>query len=446
MAADNTLKKLLNFDFRATFYKQTANGMLDEKVIAQNIHRLHKVKEKFIDTPSEDPLDIYNLIQRLRSYYESNTSTESLDFKFKELRLISYNIPRSDFKFCRYIIQILKNKWYVSYNGGLIHTLLRNWNQFELDIKSMLIDELKVHIKTSSYSEILPYLSDNGAYQLGYKICKENRNIYDCCKSFKLASNRISYSYFTGVLRGYYETSSSVNYEELGQILLKHNNTLADKLILSRLIVQQYDKSNIPYQLFNLAMERIGDPYINSLWATPDMATREETDIINSARKIMIMVISSRVINVFFNSLCNDTSRLNFWLKRTSEIQDFKVYGSVDSRNIVSSRLNNSIVNSKFNLVGGKSDNCALVMHIEDYVIVEFSGGGALYVYLKRSRYYNEVFNKKIEKIDDLKQPYIPQLINLSYDYMNMNPEGRLVHSGNWQYRLDRWFKKQINK
>ena len=74
--------------------------------------------------------------------------------------------------------------------------------------------------------------------------------------------------------------------------MLKHNNTLADKFILSRLIVQQYDKSNIPYQLFNLAMERIGDPYINSLWATPDMATREETDIINSARKIMIMVIS----------------------------------------------------------------------------------------------------------------------------------------------------------
>ena len=84
-------------------------------------------------------------------------------------------------------------------------------------------------------------------------------------------------------------------------------------------------------------------------------------------------------------------------------------------------------------------------MYIDNFVIVEFSAGGALYVYQKGTNYYKETFNKKIEKIDDLKQPYMPQLIISSYDYMDMNSEGRMVHSGNWRYRLEMWFMEKID-
>jgi hypothetical protein len=50
------------------------------------------------------------------------------------------------------------------------------------------------------------------------------------------------------------------------------------------------------------------------------------------------------------------------------------------------------------------------------------------------------------EKIDDLKQPYMPQLINSTYDYLYMNSEGKMVHSGNWRYRLGLWFQKKVDK
>ena len=446
MVADNALKNILNFDFRETFYKQTAIGMLSEDVVVQNINRLNRVKEQFTNTPYDNRTDIDNVLNRLRKYYESKRNVDSVNFGIKELCLISYHIPQSDFKFCKYILQILRNKWYASYTSGLIHSLLRNWYLFDPDIRLLLKEELSHSIKTSRYADIEQYLSDNGAYQLGYRLYKENKSVYDCCKSFNLAANRISYSYFTGVLKGYYEMAQTVNYEKLRQALRQHNNTLADKVIISRLIVRQYDNSNVAHQLFDLAIERIGDPYIESSWAIPNMATREESEIIKKAQKAMVQIISSKVINVFFSTLCCDTSRLNFWLRLTSLIEDFKVYGPAYLKNDILSKLDDSIVKAKFCEINGKGENCALVMYVKNYVIVEFSGSGALYIYNKGSDYHNMSLGRKIEKIDDLKQPYMPQLIYNSYDYMSMNAEGRMVHSGNWQYRLDMWFKRQIGK
>lgn len=446
MAADNKLKKELDFQYRATFFKQTAIGMLDGSITTHNIARLQNVKNLFANDPCKSSIEIEKLINKLRIYYESHTPIESLNLRFRELRLISYNIPHNDFKFCKYILSILMYKWYSTYTSGLVHCLLKYWNGYESDVKTIIKDTLTKYINSSPYAALLPYLSDNGAYQLGYKLYKENCKIYDCCRNFNLSSNRISYSYFTGVLKGYYETAKNIDFTELEKVLTSHNNTIADKFILSRLIVNQYSKANIPYQLFNLALSRIGDPYIDSMWAIPNSATKEETDIIKSAKRIMIQIISSKVINIFFNSLCNDNDRLEFWLKHTAEIQDFKVYGSVYSQNVILSRLDNTIVKTKLNVVGGKSDNCALVMYIDNFVIVEFSAVGALYVYQKGTDYYNRTFNKRIEKIDDLKQPYMPQLINSTYDYLYMNSEGKMVHSGNWRYRLGLWFQKKVDK
>ena len=446
MAMDDTLKKLVGFNYRATYFKQTAEDMLDDSVTTRNIVRLQNVKDNFTNEPREDIVKCKNLINILREYYESLTLIKNIKMGYRELRLVSYNIPIKDFQFCKYILSILEHKWYPSYINGLIYCLLKNWNYFESDIQAIIKETLISHVISPHHANIVSYLSDNGAYQLGYKLYKENRSIYDCCRMFNLSSNKVSYSYFTGVIKGFYETNINVDYTELCQILRCHNNTQIDKIVLSRLIVNQYKRQNISPQLFDLVIERIGSPYIDSQWAIPSIATKEESYIITSAKKIICNIISSKIINIFFNSLCHDSLRLEFWLKHTDKIQDFKVYGSELSQNTLLSKLDCVIINSKFNLISGKSDNCALVMYINNYVVVEFSTGGALYVYQIGSKYNNIIFNKKIEKIDDLKLPYMSQLINSSYDYLYMNMEGRMVHSGNWQYRLDRWFSKMIDK
>ena len=62
MAADNKLKKELDFQYRATFFKQTAIGMLDGSITTHNIARLQNVKNLFANDPCKSSIEIEKLI------------------------------------------------------------------------------------------------------------------------------------------------------------------------------------------------------------------------------------------------------------------------------------------------------------------------------------------------------------------------------------------------
>jgi hypothetical protein len=124
------------------------------------------------------------------------------------------------------------------------------------------------------------------------------------------------------------------------------------------------------------------------------------------------------------------------------------VYGSEVSRSSISYKLDSRVLNRYFKVVNSRNENCALVLFTADYALVEFSHSGALYAYKKNSELYNLTINRRfgIEKVDDLKLGYIDNLIDIDDEQMHMNEEGRMVHIGNWPYRLDRWFRKKIRK
>ena len=46
---------------------------------------------------------------------------------------------------------------------------------------------------------------------------------------------------------------------------------------------------------------------------------------------------------------------------------------------------------------------------------------------------------------DDFEEQ-IKYLVDNDYGQMYMSDEGRMVHIGNWQYRLDRWLRNKIQK
>ena len=56
------------------------------------------------------------------------------------------------------------------------------------------------------------------------------------------------------------------------------------------------------------------------------------------------------------------------------------------------------------------------------------------------------MLGRKIERLDDLKLSYLGNLVDNDYGQMYMSDEGRMVHIGNWQYRLDRWLRNKIQK
>ena len=156
----------------------------------------------------------------------------------------------------------------------------------------------------------------------------------------------------------------------------------------------------------------------------------------------MLIAISSKFIHIFFSSLCKDKARMKFWLERIETIDYFKVYGSIISKNSIQYKLDPKIINRHFEVVNTRNENCALQLCIKDYVLVEFSGSGALYAYKKGSINYNMAFKHKIDRLDDLKLSFLGNLVDIDFGQMYMNDEGRMVHSGNWQYRLEKWLRK----
>ena len=448
MFDNKDIKKALDFHFRATFYSQNAIDLLDDKVVLSNIERIQKIQSSIAgaDIQSEDATSI---IEEIRVSYNLGLAAEDVDVPTRALRAVCFCVPTRDFSFASYILKIIEHNWVSIFTRGLIHSLLRDWTIFELDIRTSLIALLDKYIKkagSDKYISLLPYLTINGGYQLGYSIVNSRKDIYTCCDTFRISRNRITYTYFSDVLTGYFEHSKDCDIKHIEKILSLHNNSYTDKRVISRLLVNAWKKKNIPAELYDLAVKRIGDPSIGSKWVAPEYATREERSLIEEAKRIMHIALSSKFIHVFFNSLCQDSSRLKFWLEHVDYIEDFMVYGSEVSRSSISYKLDPRILNRHFKVVASRNENCALVLFTTDYALVEFSLTGALYAYKKDSELYKLTLKQRIEKVDDLKLGFLGNLVDTDDGRMYMNEEGRMVHSGNWPYRLDRWFRKMIKK
>lgn len=448
MFDNKDIKKALNFHFRATFYSQNATGLLDDNVVLSNIERIQRIQASIKESDIETE-DVTNIIQEIRVSYNLGLSEDKIDISTRALRAICYCIPTRDFSFARYILRIIELNWKSIFTRGLLHSLLRDWTNFELDIRTSLITFLDTRFKragSDKYISLLPHLTINGGYHLGYNIVNIGKDVSICCDTFRISRNRITYTYFSDVLAGYFEHKTDCDMKYVENILSLHNNSYTDKRVISRLLVNAWKKRYIPSALYDLAIKRIGDPSIGSKWTVPECASREERSLIEEAKRIMQITISSKFIRIFFNSLCYDPERLTFWLEHIDYIEDFTVYGSNLSRNSITYKLDPKVLNRHFKIVYNKNENCAIVLFTSDHALVEFSHTGALYAYRKDSEHYNLVIKQKIEKVEDLKLAYLGNLIDIEDGDMYMHEEGRMVHSGNWTYRLDRWFRKMAKK
>jgi hypothetical protein len=412
------------------------------------MERIERMQGSLDECESETE-DVTTIIADLKTSYNAGVPANQVHIHKRALRAGCFWIPTRDFAFARYILEVIELNWVSMFTRGLLHSLLRDWTSFDLDIRTSLITYLEKHIKksgTEKYASLLPYLTVNGGYQLGHGASGENKDIFSCCDLFRIARNRLTYTYFSDVITGYFEHAKRYEIEHLDKVLTLHNNSYTDKRVLSRLIVNAWKNKNLPPELYDLAIKRIGEPSIDSKWTAPEIASREERRMIEEAKRIMYIAISSKVIHVFFNSLCQDKTRLKFWLEHIDCIEDFMVYGSEASRSSISYKLEPRVLNKHFKTVTSKTGNCALVLHTSEYALIEFSQSGALYAYKKNSELYNLTVKRRIEKIDDLKLGFLNNLVDQIDGELYMKEEGRMIHSGNWPYRLDRWFRKMIRK
>ena len=223
------------------------------------------------------------------------------------------------------------------------------------------------------------------------------------------------------------------------------------KLVLCDLVIRAEEKKDNAVQLeLRSTINRIlGDITLNATWAPFIGATGEDKILLNRARELVNKWLARDSIKVFFEVCVQDPRRKAYWLRYVNYVHEFKVVGSY----LVRSRLKSSPVirdqtDSFFISINSTySETAALVMRIGNKVFIEFSDLGALYIYNDTSRMvaFLRAGQRHIRGISDLKDTYLPTISETSCSYYtgeeHFPPEGRLVHGGSWEDRLNYWMR-----
>lgn len=208
------------------------------------------------------------------------------------------------------------------------------------------------------------------------------------------------------------------------------------------------------------AMEVIGDPMKQSNWIIDGpLLDSQRKNIVLEAREVLLRWVNEKLINLFFTKVVDDWDRRNFWKDYTEYMTSVDIFlNSYALDEVLSNKDLTSGLETRFGLLKGGGTNSLLIFNIKKYrfVLSGSTGGGALYVHPIGSSFYPTIENlekthlvfgvmvrtmHKYTVVHSQLNNLIPQR-NDTPDYWN--EEGRLVHTGNWQYRLRNWLRRRI--
>jgi hypothetical protein len=191
------------------------------------------------------------------------------------------------------------------------------------------------------------------------------------------------------------------------------------------------------------SLDVVGDPVVKIFWQNKHL-NDIENELVESARKKLIVLMNKDFIEHFFSKLVQDPRREAYWLKFIDNIEDIKFVGNKLNKNILKSNEQISeYVNTRYYPTRSNQSTCALIIWAKDYVFVEFSDTGSLYIY-KNESFRSNIKLKYIERIENLKiWPRDMTAVKLQGNYhMSLLPEGNLAHRGDWESRLNVWMNK----
>jgi hypothetical protein len=171
-----------------------------------------------------------------------------------------------------------------------------------------------------------------------------------------------------------------------------------------------------------------------------------QEDSVESARKKLNTILNKRFIKVFFEKLVQDDRRKKYWLKFIDKIDDIRFSGNRDNfRYLKNIESVSKHVDSRYKITSRNQPTCALIIYARNFVFVEFTDTGALYIYKNKNFRVNL---NSINGMEDLKtwSRYDYACKNSdTQGYVDLNEEGRITHQGYWEGRVDVWMRKYFN-
>ena len=441
------VKKLLGFGFNEDRVFGFAKAGFNAEKFNKNLEILKGIGDKMLevrDTLSDD--EIRKLLARLHKSWKEGVPPESIDLTLMESRSAGYGLTeKTEVGFLYYLIKVEEadGNWTPSCLKGYLHSTLRHWYDFKPGVRDAIGWFILNHADKDAkdLSVLIPFIDTDGPAKLGGYLRKKKQSWQWAPPTVLMPTTRINYPYFGDTLITYFKDVQNGEYDDLRSALNLHNQTRTDKILLPQLIIKagQFNKN-----LLDIATKRIGDPFDESWWAPFDGADAEQKKSLRLARRTLLSWIMQEIIRSFFDVLCKDRERKDFWSKHAHQIRDFTVFGSDWSRRQVLGCLPSQTVLRHFNTVDSTVDNCALALYIGEYVIIEFTQVGALYAYKIDGNNYRQAFRdaKRLSKVDDLKIPTISLLYDL--EFSRFAKEGKMDHRGSWAWRMSRWIDNKV--
>lgn len=467
-----TTQDILQFHFSPTTFQQSAQKIIPIKLTFLNENRIDKLQKITEELgASSFTFSGNNLIPQVFRKFKKNVNKNNISFERRELRTLSYSLNYSEQNYLsifsnenelKYTLTLLESNWRDSFLIGLIDCFLRNWetkHQKSLEKLEQFIAE-KLENYSGNRNTLISFKNNkryfntkNGNLILGDTIAKLNKQIQEATKILGVPESWLAYTYFSKVIITYYERNKnriSHEFDNLNDVLLKHNNSITNKRLISKIIIQanKPELTSMQDTIKKIAFTQIGDPSNISNWTAFDNATEIERREIIEARSILNEWITQQFINVFFNVCINDERRKKFWLRFASKISSFKVYGPLHTKSILKrdERIA-EYVDARFETVTSKRDISAFILYIGDYMLIEFSNEGYAFYAYKINSPYKPSLNYQLKSVDDLRNASMPMAIQSDNYYDYFNDEGRLTHrDGNqiWESRFNSWINKKV--
>ena len=422
------IKDILNWYFNPSDFKFTEEHLFSSATKNQVNNSVRKMKELAIRLPEGNKLPEKKLIDDIYTLFYSNYNQEysvfSSRFSQRDVRVLVWALdykPNDNSQIILFSGQfeiakrIITDKWKDSFIISLWHILLKNWNTLQEYEEAIDIITKLLHAKCIEYdgrrkdiinisSNIDLFLMQDSPKEYARKMLSSRKPVSAANSLISQKESVLSYGYYSKVIEKYVEMIDRTHIERdsilaIYQFLVKNNSKKSKLLVCSKLINDQ--KFNTVIEIIKShTVNIIGDPVKKNIWKYSGLTENQETKI-ELARSRLNILLNKDFIDVFFEKLVQDERRKRYWLEFVDKINDIKFVGNRANYGYLKRNENISkFVDSRYKTTGRNQSTCALIIYSKDFVFVEFTDTGALYVY--KNQNFNINLNA-INAIADLK-------------------------------------------
>ncbi|MDD2323494.1 MAG: EH signature domain-containing protein [Bacteroidales bacterium] len=457
---------ILQWYFKPNDLRYTAEHLFSENTKQQVKESLISLNNLIDRLPDGGKLPEKKLIRDVYYLFFRNFQEPAFSFSKRDIRILIWALdfqPNSDSEIILFsnkfetAVNLINQNWRDSFIVSLWHVLLKNWQPLlsydkHRNLLTNILEE-KCKRYNKNRNDILKistsidlFLPKNSPEQYATLLLDNNISLSKAYLLINLKEHILNYDYFAYVANNYVDKSENKNVDAeliagIYLFLEKHNSKKTSMLICSQIINQDKFTNNVEI-IKKETVKLIGDPVKIHEWRNSKLKSEEQQQV-EQARKKLNILLNKHFIKVFFERLVQDERRKRYWLKFIDKIDDIKFSGNkANYRYLKNIESVSKYVDYRYKITSRNQSTCALIIYSKDFVFVEFTDTGALYIYKKQS--FNVNLNA-LDSMEDLKtwSRYKYACKNSDYSgYIDLDIEGRITHQGYWESRFDAWMRK----